>query len=129
MFSFSSAYRTLSDSGIRSTYNESLWKMKVPPRVKVFLWLLLADRLLTQVNLMLRGWPSIQECKCCQTHVLETTGHLFVLCDFAQQLWTAIQQHYNLPIISVHDNPLDFWRLNRAHADWDIIWASTSWSI
>ncbi|KAJ3687618.1 hypothetical protein LUZ61_016782 [Rhynchospora tenuis] len=128
-FSSSSAYRVLSDCGIRSPTYELLWKLKSPPRVKVFLWLLLADRLLTQTNLILRGWPSIQACQCCSSNAQESANHLFLHCDLARQLWMAIQVRFALPSISYTVEISEFWQANRTIQDWDIIWAATSWSI
>ncbi|KAJ3704354.1 hypothetical protein LUZ61_008059 [Rhynchospora tenuis] len=128
-FSSASAYRVISDPGVWSTRHTVLWRIKAPPRVKVFLWLLTADRLLTQTNLMRRGWPSIQACQGCSNNAVEDTNHLFVHCELAQQLWSRIVIHYTLPPISFRDEITDFWQDNRAIPNWDLIWAATSWTI
>ncbi len=35
---------------------KNIWKFKIPPRVKVFQWLMLKNSILTKDNLLRRGW-------------------------------------------------------------------------
>ncbi|KAJ1702140.1 hypothetical protein LUZ63_001919 [Rhynchospora breviuscula] len=130
-FTSSSAYKAMANTGVRSQFQNWLWKIKAPPKVKVFLWLLLQERLLTQDNLLLRGWPNIQSCTNCRTPVVETATHLFIHCPFAQSFWDSIQIHFNLRIINFATNLVDFWIHNRSiiGKQWDIIWAAVSWAL
>ncbi|KAJ1696613.1 hypothetical protein LUZ63_005125 [Rhynchospora breviuscula] len=112
-FSSSSAYKVLPDTGIRSHFHHKLWKIKAPSKVKIFLWLLLQDRLLTQANLMLRGWPAVQSCTMCPAPDIETTAHLFIHCPFARQLWDRVQLLFNLPVLNFTPNMVNFWLHNR----------------
>ncbi|KAJ4792133.1 RNA-directed DNA polymerase (reverse transcriptase)-related family protein [Rhynchospora pubera] len=100
IFSSSSAYGVLSNTGLISKYHLALWKVKSPPRVKVFLWILLQDRLLTQQNLIVRGWPCPTSCPCCNTSLMETTDHLFLHCQYATSIWSLVQTHYRLPFLN-----------------------------
>ncbi|KAJ1704290.1 hypothetical protein LUZ63_004069 [Rhynchospora breviuscula] len=130
-YSAASAYSILVDPGLRSPFHTKLWKMRAPPRVKIFLWLLLLDRLLTQKNLITRNWPANDGCPCCSGQVLETSLHLFLECAFTKTVWDLSQQRFNLPILHF---PLDlhtFWLQNRATlgTKWDTIWAAVSWTI
>ncbi|KAJ4793140.1 RNA-directed DNA polymerase (reverse transcriptase)-related family protein [Rhynchospora pubera] len=130
-FSSASAYRILADTGVRSSYHLSLWKIKAPLKVRIFLWLLLQNRLLTQENLLLRGWPSIQSCITCQTTTMETAPHLFIHCPFAHRLWDMLQTRLNLPVINFTTDLVGFWLANRSLLgdQWDIIWAAASWAL
>ncbi|KAJ3691188.1 hypothetical protein LUZ61_020352 [Rhynchospora tenuis] len=130
-YTANSAYKVLADTGVRCLYQARLWKTKVPPKIKIFLWLLLQDRLLTQENLILRGWPTIQSCTTCRSLVMETSIHLFIQCPFAHRLWDLIQDHYNLPVLLFTSNLLDFWLQNRTiiGTQWDIIWAAVCWGL
>lgn len=59
-----------------------IWKSKCMPRVKLFAWLLLVDRLNTR-NVLRRRKKHVQEgynCVMCQEHVEETATHLFFEC-------------------------------------------------
>ncbi|KAJ4799837.1 RNA-directed DNA polymerase (reverse transcriptase)-related family protein [Rhynchospora pubera] len=131
LYTSASAYAMLSDSGVRSPYHLKLWKVKAPPKVKIFIWLLLQDRLLTQQNLLLRNWPANIGCPCCLARPFETAIHLFLHCHMASSIWNKVRQHYSLPTFSLTDDLLGFWLTNRS-ADydlWDTIWAATNWTI
>ncbi|KAJ1689899.1 hypothetical protein LUZ63_014054 [Rhynchospora breviuscula] len=129
-YSSASTYHILADPGLRSPYHSILWKLKVPPKVRIFLWLVLLDRILTQQNLMLRNWPTISTCKCCSTDCLETSVHLSIECDFAKQIWTLVRSRFNLSPLSALDLHA-FWTHNRTIIDdlWDVIWAASIWAI
>ncbi|KAJ3685489.1 hypothetical protein LUZ61_014653 [Rhynchospora tenuis] len=130
-YSSTSAYGILSYPGIRSPYHNLLWKIKAPPKVRIFIWILLLDRLLMQQNLTIKNWPSIASCICCNHGIEETASHLFVLCDFAVQVWTLIQVHFGLLAMIFALEVDRFWLQNRKSIgpSWDIIWAAVSWSI
>ncbi|KAJ1698015.1 hypothetical protein LUZ63_006527 [Rhynchospora breviuscula] len=109
IFSSSSAYGVLSNSGVLSMYHPFLWNMKSPPKVRIFLWLLLQDRLHTQQNLLLRGWPSATACPSCTSTFVETTDHLFLQCQFAIDVWTLVQIRFSLPSFNFTLEIGDFW--------------------
>lgn len=63
-----------------------LWKLKIPLRIKFFLWLASRNRVLTADTLSKRGWqgPSIYSL-CCKNE--EKLEHLLFECKFAVSLW------------------------------------------
>ncbi|KAJ1693012.1 hypothetical protein LUZ63_009710 [Rhynchospora breviuscula] len=130
-YSSASAYSVLADPGTRTEYHNKLWILKAPPRVKIFLWLLLLNRLLTQQNLILRNWPANDGCPSCTGHEFETAMHLFVDCNFARNIWDLAQQHFDLPLLQFPSNLQSFWLNNRVRlgASWDTIWAAASLTI
>ncbi|KAJ4758597.1 RNA-directed DNA polymerase (reverse transcriptase)-related family protein [Rhynchospora pubera] len=130
-YTSASAYALLANPGIRSPYFGKLWKLKAPPKVKIFLWLLLQDRLLTQQNLLVRNWPANDGCPCCLARPFETACHLFLHCPFATALWNRIRHFYLLPPLILTDDLPEFWLRNSLVIGtvWDIIWAATSWTI
>ena len=70
----------------------SLWKLHVPSKIKVFAWLLLADRVNTR-NMLKRRHYNIGNnvnCAICSCNVEETVEHLFFNCPFSQTCWNAI---------------------------------------
>ncbi|KAJ3699256.1 hypothetical protein LUZ61_002961 [Rhynchospora tenuis] len=131
IYSSASAYSILADPGVRSSYYTLLWNLKIPPKVKIFLWVLLLDRVLTQQNLLVRNWPSIPACKCCDHGTFETSSHLFVLCNYARRVWTLIQIRFSLPLLILAPDLEELWLQNRASVghSWDIIWAAVTWAI
>ncbi|KAJ3701224.1 hypothetical protein LUZ61_004929 [Rhynchospora tenuis] len=131
IYTSASAYSILADPGLRCEYHSKLWKLKAPPRVKIFLWLLLQDRLLTQQNLNIRNWPAIESCICCTGNILETSSHLFVHCPFARSIWDISQICLNLPFLCFPLDIKSFWLENRSRLrqPWDTIWAAVTWTL
>jgi hypothetical protein len=59
-----------------------LWKLKIPLKIKIFMWFLSNKVLLTEDNLAKRKWNRCQ--KCCFCDSAETVNHLFIDCPFAK---------------------------------------------
>ena len=55
-------------------------KANIPLKIKIFLWLLKQDKILTKSNLMKKGWNSDTTYHFCGD--FETTNHLFVTCSY-----------------------------------------------
>jgi zinc-binding in reverse transcriptase len=66
------------------------WKLRIPSKVKLFLWLLSRDMLLTNRNLGKRNWPSGDRCVLCSTTMEEDADHLFFHYRYAQRIWYDI---------------------------------------
>jgi hypothetical protein len=72
-----------------------LWKMKIPLKIKIFMWFLNNKVILTKDNLVKRKWKGCTNCCFCGAQ--ETVEHLFILCPFAKVLWQMVHFAYNLP--------------------------------
>jgi zinc-binding in reverse transcriptase len=57
----------------------------MPLKVKIFLWLVKRNRVLTKLNLAKKGWSGNTKCVFCDLE--ESTNHLFVSCPFVNQIW------------------------------------------
>jgi hypothetical protein len=68
---------------------KKIWKSEVLHKQKVFVWLLLVDRLNTRDMMDRRNWHlhSGVDCETCSGHERETREHLFFNCRFAQKIW------------------------------------------
>jgi hypothetical protein len=87
LFSAGSMYQAYLDSYI-VPYNNYLWKIKIPLKIKVFLWLLYREALLTKDNLVKRNWHGNELCSFCNNH--ESIQHLFFECVLAKYIWRVI---------------------------------------
>lgn len=68
-----------------------LWNSKCQIKHKVFFWLLLKDRLSTRELLHRKGMElDSHTCDLCILQRPETTGHLFLRCNFAKACWETI---------------------------------------
>jgi hypothetical protein len=72
-----------------------LWKLKIPLKIKKFMWFLSNKVLLTKDNLAKRNWVGCA--KCCFCGEQESIEHLFISCPFARLLWRVVNFTYNLP--------------------------------
>lgn len=62
-------------------------------KMKIFLWLVRQNRILTKDNLLKKGWAGSSKCKFCDQD--ETVDHLFVTCPYITQIWVWIAKHNN----------------------------------
>jgi zinc-binding in reverse transcriptase len=85
-FTVQSTYAFLTHPGL--IVDDSLWRIRLPEKIKIFLWLIRMDRLLTQQNLIKRNWPHLQSCVMCKMNTIETSSHLFLHCRLARLLWS-----------------------------------------
>ena len=61
----------------------AVWKLQIPPRVQIFLWLLTDDRLLSKDNLAKRREVLDQSCLFCKEQ--ETIIHMFFECAWLRE--------------------------------------------
>ena len=103
LFTVNSLYKWLEYGGIQNTYFTTIWKSHIPLKIKVFLWLLKQDRILTKTNLVRRGWHGNTNCLFCGDE--ESTTHLFITCPFSKAIWSWIATHngFNFNCVTLED--------------------------
>ncbi|KAJ0974964.1 hypothetical protein J5N97_016929 [Dioscorea zingiberensis] len=69
---------------------KKLWKLKIIPKIKIFLWKMLHGRLPTSQYLQSLGIGTSDLCSLCNS-TLETSYHLFVECRVTQLVWLRIR--------------------------------------
>ena len=74
-FSVQSMYRTISFRGILPAHTPAVWKLCVPTRIHIFLWLLSNNKTLTRTNLAKRRHVEDITCLFCNEN--ESVHHLF----------------------------------------------------
>jgi zinc-binding in reverse transcriptase len=57
----------------------------VPLKIKILMWLVQKQKILTRDNLIQKGWIGSSQCCFCASD--ESVVHLFLACPFAQQVW------------------------------------------
>lgn len=73
-----------------------LWKLKIPLKTKLFLWILHRKVLLTKDNLARRRWTGWKKCVFC--HAEESVEHLVISFPFARHICRLI--HFTFSISS-----------------------------
>ena len=71
-----------------------VWKVKVPLKIKVFMWFVHKQVILTKDNLVKRNWTGSTRCNFCDRD--ETIKHLFLDCPLAKVLWRTVQIAFNI---------------------------------
>jgi hypothetical protein len=103
-FTVRSMYRVLAiplaiPNGI--PHNHIIWKLKLPLKVKVFIWYLIKGIALTKDNLAKRRWKGSLKCSFCNMD--EFTQRLFFYCPYARLVWRVIQVSFNItPPLNIH---------------------------
>lgn len=88
-FTTKSIYRLIKNSGEVDTRMTELWQTKIPLKVKIFLWMLWHDRILTGDQFKIRKGKGSEKCKYCGK--LETRNYLFFNCTTAQIIWVWVR--------------------------------------
>jgi len=73
-FTVESVYVALTSSSA-GIYHKRIWKGKIPEKIKIFLWLMANDAILTKDNLSKTNWQGDPSCVFCDS--VETISHLF----------------------------------------------------
>ena len=73
-FTVKSVYDALTSSNT-GIYHKRIWKGKIPEKIKIFLWLLANDAILTKENLRKKNWQG--DPSCVFSDSIETVSHLF----------------------------------------------------
>ena len=93
-------YAKLINNGVR--VSQDLWQIKIPTRIKIFLWYLKRGVILTKDNLARRNWNGDKSC--CFCHSTETIHHLFFECAYAKFLWRAVHLLFGIaPPLNIDD--------------------------
>jgi len=87
LFSVRSLYLHLIDTKPPFVHRK-LWKIKIPLKIKIFLWFLQRDVVLTKDNLTTKNWKGSQKCVWCNKN--GTIQHLFIDCPFTKMIWRII---------------------------------------
>ncbi|KAM0886584.1 hypothetical protein ACQ4PT_029658 [Festuca glaucescens] len=89
VYSTSSAYKLHFEGQIRSVAPAIVWQQWAPAKCKIFLWLLLQNRLWCADRLLRRQWLNEYLCPLFVMN-LETSWHLFFECPFTKHIWSGV---------------------------------------
>lgn len=87
MYSVRSMYQHLGNEDRVQKYKE-LWCAKLPLKIKIFMWLVSQDAILTKDNMVKRKWKGDERCVFYGDK--ETSMHLIFECVNAKGIWSVI---------------------------------------
>lgn len=73
--------------------HRALWKLRIPEKIRCFIWLLSSNRVLTWDQLKKRGFQGPSLCILCQKNE-ESVQHLFMDYTYAKHVFQAISEHF-----------------------------------
>jgi hypothetical protein len=88
-FTTKSMYRFMKNSREVDIRMTDFWKMKLPLKIKIFLWMLWHDRVQTGEQLKVRKGKGSERCKYCGK--FKTRSHLFFNCNISQIIWVWVR--------------------------------------
>lgn len=96
MFSVSETYKKLHqfDLGVNAHSWKIIWEVRVPQRVRMFMWTLWHERILTNDERVRRHMTNYRSCERC-SHVDESSIHALRDCSFAKAVWLSIVPKHN----------------------------------
>jgi hypothetical protein len=80
--------------------NHPIWKLKLPLKIKIFMWYLIKNIALTKDNLATKHWKGSLKRFGCSLN--ESVQHLFLDCSNARCIWRGVQISFNIsPPLSI----------------------------
>jgi hypothetical protein len=87
LFNVKSVYKALTYSDA-DPYHKTIWKGKIPAKIKIFLWLIMNNAILTEDNMIRRQWKGSPTCYFCEQD--ESISHLLFQCSCAKAVWEVV---------------------------------------
>jgi hypothetical protein len=81
--------------------------MKVPLKIRIFMWFLFKKVILTKDNLVKRNWHGNK--KCCFCDHEETIQHLFITCPLAKIVWRIVFMAFDITSRTSINNLFENW--------------------
>lgn len=86
-FSVNSQYKALCE-GESEDRNKRLRKAKIPLKIKIFMWLIKMNAILTRDNFARKRWKGDKSCSFCANP--ESIEHLFFGCVMSKYCWSLV---------------------------------------
>lgn len=127
VYSSSSLYHVINFRGVQPVFIPAVWKLCVPPKIHVFLWLFSYDKLMTRDNL--RKGHIIKPLECVFCSEGETNFHLFFDCIVAQNIWSFVSSHFKIPIGTDFESVARFWISNKRNSALNTVTSAVLWCL
>jgi hypothetical protein len=126
VYSSQSMYALVNFGGVKQMFLPVVWKLKIPPRIQVILWLFSQNKIMTRDNLRKRGMPKPLECSLYKE--IETVKHLFFECLISELLWDMVFDVFGIRVtdfLSIASK----WLCITRHLQFNFVSSAIIWSI
>lgn len=76
-------------------FKKIIWFPQCPLKQRLFFWLTLQNKILTEDNLRKKRFMGPSRCVLCKIE-MKIVNHLFIFCSFSRYLWSQLLSHLNL---------------------------------
>lgn len=98
-YTASSLYKMLKIGGRINFDHAYIWRLAIPPTVRIFSYLMIQDRILSGEIMTRRNMRNQNSCVMCQNCPSESTLHLLFLCPYAVQVWFEVAQQFGFRLM------------------------------
>lgn len=95
-FSVKSVYNGLTRTDV-GPYHKRIWKGKISAKIKISMWLMTNDAILTKDNVIKRKWQGDPSCFFREDG--ENISHLFFQCPIAEVIWTVVAKCFGASVV------------------------------
>jgi hypothetical protein len=122
-----SLYAIINNRGIQHVFTPVMWKIFVPSRLHIFMWLLANNKVLTRDNLAKRKNVDNKTFLFCDD--LESTHHLFYECCVTQIMWGVVAKITGLPEILDFESMAKLWLRDKRLKAMNVFSTAVVWCI
>jgi hypothetical protein len=105
-------YAIINFRGVQPIHVPAIWKLILPPRVHVFTWLVMNNKIISRDNLKKRNLNKHETCVFCSCN--ESVQHLFFDCIVAKLIWNELADFFGKPIGANLDFIAHYWVANKS---------------
>jgi hypothetical protein len=112
---------------VKQVFTPVVWKIRVPPRIHIFLWLLANIKTLIRDNLVKRRNVEDKTCLFCAK--AELVHHLFYDCCVAQSMWWTISEITGVDIQSDFESMARMWLSEKRFGCLNVCTSAVLWAL
>jgi hypothetical protein len=117
VYSSKSLYAVINFRGVQPVFPPSVWELKIPPRVQIFLWLLSQNKIMTRDNLRHRGIQKPLVFELCSED-----------CLVSRLLWAVVQEIFDIEIVD-YLSLASKWLCNKKIEQFNVVSSAVMWCI
>ncbi|XBH79743.1 hypothetical protein VPH35_105647 [Triticum aestivum] len=126
-YSSTSLYAIINFRGVTPVFLPAVWKIIIPPRVHIFLWLLFYNKLMTRDNLLKRNLKKPEECVFCAYK--ETATYLFFDCVVAKEIWSVASDLLHRPLGANLESIASLWVADKKLDHVNTVCSAVLWAL
>jgi hypothetical protein len=112
--------------GLTPIYLPAVWKLKIPPRIQVFLWLFSQNKIMTRNNLRARGIPKPMNYEMCTE--FESVQHLMFDCVVAKSIWNLFEEVFDMHVTNF-ESIASKWLCNKKFMHYNVASSAVLWGL